>query len=146
MQKSALNKFDGIENSNTEEERRFSSLDSPAGIRGGRFCNFDCKLFRKLQKPEVRSAKFPCLQRESLSSDITFLTIREEGGKGEKGKKEARAALTRSNSARKHRRNHLRPACLFNSAGRRRFVCARHTKFQPGERTHTNAFTRFSEL
>lgn len=77
---------------------------------------------------------------------LPFLTIREEGGKGEKGKKEARAALTRSNSARKHRRNHLRPPCLFNSAGRRRFVCARHTKFQPGERTHTNAFTRFSEL
>ena len=90
---------------------------------------------------------FPvCKENRWAAISPSLPNYSKRGREGKKGEKEARAALTRSNSARKHRRNHLRPPCLFNSAGRRRFVCARHTKFQPGERTHTNAFTRFSEL
>lgn len=86
MQKSALNKFDCIENSNTEEERRFSSLDSPAGIRGGRFCNFDCKLFWKLQKSDRPS--FPvCKENRWAAISPSLPNYSRRGREGRKGEK-----------------------------------------------------------
>lgn len=132
----------------TRKKIELPSLDSPAGTNSViSTVNYSLETASEGWRGSI-ATKFPCLQRESLSSDITpslpnYLSFERRGGKGKKGEKEARAALTRSNSARKHRRNHLlhRPLCLFNSVGRRRFVCARHAVIRNFNRAYTHTQT-----
>lgn len=136
-----------------KKEDRYLPLIIPAGIIGNRFCNFDKLFAGNRGMGKVRSiSKFPA-KRESLSIDITAHTfpttlfeLRGEGGRKEgKRKKETRAAF----ELRSKTSPQPSPSSVFIQllwAGQRRFVCARHTKFQPGELTHKHFYPRFSEL
>lgn len=135
-----------------KKEDRYLPLIIPAGIIGNRFCNFDKLFAGNRGMGKVRSiSKFLCKERivehRYHGAHLPNYTIRASRKREKRGgkKKEARAAF----ELRSKTSPQPSPSSVFIQllwAGRRRFVCARHTKFQPGELTHKHFYPRFSEL
>lgn len=135
-----------------KKEDRYLPLIIPAGIIGNRFCNFDKLFAGNRGMGKVRSiSKFLCKERivEHHGAHLPNYAIRASRRgrekRGEAKKKEARAAF----ELRSKTSPQPSPSSVFIQllwAGRRRFVCARHTKFQPSKLTHKHFYPRFSEL
>lgn len=135
-----------------KKEDRYLPLIIPAGIIGNRFCNFDKLFAGNRGMGKVRSiSKFLCKERivehRYHGAHLPNYTIRASRKREKRGgkKKEARAAF----ELRSKTSPQPSPSSVFIQllwAGQRRFVCARHTKFQPGELTHKHFYPRFSEL